>query len=218
MGLRSDRWRRGPAALATAATGVVTIGGQLSEIVLSGRHARSSLPHLPLHALGIAGGVGLLILAFGLWHGKRHAAEVAIAALAVIAVANLAYELSVLAATIEGAAAAFILLNLGAFRRGCERRDSRPLAGPVGLAAGAGLYALYALVAMGASSGTEIDQAVASASASLPGGRVLAGTATHPGVLINAAIALAVVLGWAVLRVMLRPALPEDGHSDSEHA
>ena len=80
MRLRSERWRRGPAAVATAATGIVTIGGQLSDVVLLGRHARSSLALLPLHVLGVAGGVGLLVLAFGLWRGKRRAAEVATAA------------------------------------------------------------------------------------------------------------------------------------------
>lgn len=214
-----ERWRRISAALATAATGLVTIGGQLDEMALSGRHIRAGLPLLPLHALGIAGGIGLLVLAAGLWHGKRQAAQVAIAALGVIGIANIAFGLSVAGAAIELGAAAFIVLNLGAFRRGSERHETGLPAGPGSLAAGAGLYALYAVAAMGATTqGTEVDRLVALARGTLPAGRILAGTASHPGLLVNAAFALVVVLGWTVLRALLRPALPEDGHSDREHA
>src|SRR5512132_381452 len=101
--------RRVPAAAATAATGLLTIGNQLDEIVLSGRQVRSTLPLLPLHAFGIAGGLGLLVLALGLWHGKRRAAQVAIVALALIGSANLVFGLSAAGAAIELGAAAFIL-------------------------------------------------------------------------------------------------------------
>jgi lysyl-tRNA synthetase, class II len=218
MRLRSERWRRGPAAAATAVTGIVTIGGQLPEAVLSGHHAPSSIPLLPLHVLGVAGGVGLLVLALGLWHGKRRAAEVAIAALVLIACANLAYGISTTDAAVEAAAAGLILLNLGAFRRGSERSDPRILGGAAGLIAGAGLYALYAVLSLGAIRGSEMDRSIAAAGAALPGGSLLAGTPTHPGLLINGGIAVIVVVGWLVLRALLRPALPEDGHSAAEHA
>jgi lysyl-tRNA synthetase class 2 len=203
--------------MATAATGIVTIGGQLSDVVLWGRHARSSVALLPLHVLGVAGGVGLLLLAFGLWRGKRRAAEVAIAALALISAANLAYGISLTDAAVEAGAAALIVINLGAFRRGSERSDPRIIRGHTGLIAGAGIYALYAVLALGASRGSEMDQGIAAAGAALPGGPLLAGTPSHPGVLINCAIAVIVVFGWMVLRALLRPGLPEDGHSAVEH-
>jgi lysyl-tRNA synthetase class 2 len=217
MNLRSETWRRGPAAAATAATGLVTIGGQLSEIAITGREVRSSLPLLPLHVLGILGGLGLLVLAAGLWHGKRRAAQVGIAALALIGAANLAFGVSVAAAAIDLGAAGFILLNLDAFRRGLECGAPRGLTGAAGLGVGAGLYALYAVLATGATQGTEVDGVIATVSGSLPGGPFLAGTTSHPGLLINAGIAVTVVLGWTVLRALLRPAVPEDGHSPSEH-
>ena len=217
MNRRSQSWRRSPAAVATAATGLVTIGDQISDMALSGRHVRSSLPLLPLHILGIAGGVGLLILAFGLWHGKRRAAQVAIVALALIGTTNLAFGISAAAAAVELGAAGFILLNLDAFRRGSELGGPRELTGPAGLVAGASLYALYAVLAMGATQGTEVDRAITAASGVLPDGPLLAGTASHPGLLVNASIAAVVVLGWMVLRSLLRPALPEDGHSAGEH-
>jgi len=219
MNRGSERGKRISAALATAATGLVTIGGQVDDVVLSGRHLRAGLPLLPLHALGIAGGLGLLVLAVGLWHGKRRAAQVAIAALAVIGAANLAFGLSAAGATIELGAAAFILLNLDTFRRGSGRHDAGPFTGRVGLIAGASLYALYAVAAMGATTqGTEVDRLVDAARRALPAGTILAGTASYPGLLINAAFAVTVVLGWIVLRALLRPALPEDGHSEAEHA
>jgi hypothetical protein len=116
MNRGSERGKRISAALATAATGLVTIGGQVDEVALSGRHLRAGLPLLPLHALGIAGGLGLLVLAVGLSHGKRRAALVAIAALAVIGAANLAFGLSAARATIElGATPAIDVLHLVAF-------------------------------------------------------------------------------------------------------
>ena len=217
MNRRSQSWRRSPAAVATAATGLVTIGDQISDMALSGRHVRSSLPLLPLHILGIAGGIGLLILAFGLWHGKRRAAQVGIAALALIGTTNLALGISAAAAAVELGAAGFILLNLDAFRRGSDLGGPRELTGPAGLVAGASLYALYAVLAMGATQGTEVDRAITAASGVLPDGPLLAGTTSHPGLLVNASIAAVVVLGWMVLRSLLRPALPEDGHSASEH-
>jgi lysyl-tRNA synthetase class 2 len=209
--------RRVPAAAATAATGLLTIGNQLDEIVLSGRQVRSTLPLLPLHAFGIAGGLGLLVLALGLWHGKRRAAQVAIVALALIGSANLVFGLSAAGAAIELGAAAFILFSLGAFPRGSESGTPRALTGPAGLAAGAILYGLYAVLAMGATQGTDVDRAITAASGVLPDGAMLAGTASHPGLLVNASIAVAVVLGWTILRALLRPALPEDGHSKAEH-
>jgi hypothetical protein len=141
----------------------VTIGDQISDMALSGRHVRSSLPLLPLHILGIAGGLGLLILAVGLWHGKRRAAQVAFAALALIGTSNLGFGISAAAAAVELGAAGFILLNLDAFRRGSERGGPKALTGPAGLVAGASLYALYAVLAMGATRGTEVDRAITAA-------------------------------------------------------
>ena len=64
--------------------------------------------------------------------------------------------------------------------------------------------------------GTELDRAVASAGSHLPASAIVAGTASHPGLVINGAIALALVGGWVLLRGLLRPAAGEDGHDESE--
>ena len=82
--------------------------------------------------------------------------------------------------------------------------------------AGAGLYAVYAVADIGASDGTELDRAVASAGQSPAGRPIVAGTASHPGLAINGAIALALVGGWTLLRALTRPAAGEDGHEPAE--
>ena len=82
MNRRSQSWRRSPCSAGQGGDRARGPPATHSDIALSGRHVRSSLPLLPLHILGIAGGVGLMLLAFGLWHGKRRAAQVAIVALA----------------------------------------------------------------------------------------------------------------------------------------
>lgn len=60
MNRRFGSWRRGITAAATAVAGATTVLGQLSGVVLTGRHADAGLSDLPLQALGIAGGLGLL--------------------------------------------------------------------------------------------------------------------------------------------------------------
>ncbi len=216
MNRRFGSWRRGVTAAATAVAGATTVLGQLSGVVLTGRHAAAGLSDLPLQALGIAGGLGLLLLAAGLWHGKRRAAEVAIAALCLIGATRLAHGQSPLDAGIDLIAALFILINLGAFPRGVGALSWRRLTDTLGLMAGAGLYAVYAVADIGASEGTELDRAVASAGSHLPAATILAGTASHPGLAINGAIALALVGGWVLLRGLLRPAAGEDGHEPAE--
>ena len=170
MNRRFGSWRRGLTAAATAVAGATTVLGQLSGIVLTGPHANAGLSDLPLHALGIAGGLGLLLLTVGLWNGKRRAALVAAAALCLIGLARLAFGLFVLDAAIDLVPAVIILLNLGAFPRGAGGWRSRKLTDTVGLAAGAGIYAVYVVAALGASEGTELDRAVASAGHHLPAG------------------------------------------------
>ena len=216
MNRRFGSWRRGVTAATTAVAGATTVAGQLSGIALTGRHASAGFSDLPLHALGIAGGLGLLLLTVGLWNGKRRAALVAAAALCLIGLARLAFGLFVLDAAIDLVPAVIILLNLGAFPRGAGGWRSRKLTDTVGLAAGAGIYAVYVVAALGASEGTELDRAVASAGHHLPAGPILAGTASHPGLAINATIALVLVGGWALLRGLLRPAAAEDGHEPAE--
>ena len=216
MNRRFGSWRRGLTAAATAVAGVTTVLGQLSGIVLTGPHANAGLSDLPLHLLGIGGGLGLLLLAAGLWHGKRRAAEVAIAALCLIGATRLAYGQSPLDAGIDLLPALFILANLRAFPRGVGALGSRRLTDTLGLVAGAGLYAVYAVADIGARDGTELDRAVASAGSHLPAGTIVAGTASHPGLAINGAIALALVGGWKLLRALTRPAPGEDGHEPAE--
>ncbi|HMA27783.1 MAG: bifunctional lysylphosphatidylglycerol flippase/synthetase MprF [Solirubrobacterales bacterium] len=212
MNRRFGSWRRGLTAAATGIAGGTTVTGQLSGALLAGRHHGGGLSLLPLHALGIAGGAGLLVLAAGLWRGKRRAAEVSIAALCMIAAARLVHGMSPIDVGIDVGAALFILLNLSAFPSGSGRWSSGGITDTLALASGASLYALYAVAAVAATEGTEVDRVVASAGRHLPAGAIIAGTASHPGLVLNAAIAVSLVCGWAMLRALLRPAAPVRGH------
>ena len=214
MNRRFGSWRRGLTAAATAVAGVTTVLGQLSGIVLTGPHANAGLSDLPLHLLGIGGGLGLLLLAAGLWHGKRRAAEVAIAALCLIGATRLAYGQSPLDAGIDLLPALFILANLRAFPRGVGAFGSRRLTDTLGLVAGAGLYAVYAVADIGARDGTELDRAVASAGSHLPAGhdRRRHGLASGPADQRRDRAGPGRSAGRSCAR-LLRPAAPEDGHS-----
>ncbi len=215
MNRRFGSWRRGATAAATAIAGITTIAGQLSGLVVTGRHPDTAV--IPLYALGLTGGLGLLLLAAGLWRGKRRAAQMAIAALCVIGAARAVYGLGLLDAAIDLGAALFILLNLSAFPRGSGSWSSRGLTDTTALAASAGLYAVYALAAIGISEGTELDRAVASAGRDLPAAPLVAGTASHPGLAINAGIAVLLVAGWAILRALVRPSSADGSHDATDH-
>ena len=61
------------------------------------------------------------------------------------------------------------------------------------------------------------DRAVASAGSHLPAGTIVAGTASHPGLAINGAIALALVGGWEAAACADRaPPRGEEGHEPAE--
>lgn len=214
---RRGNWRRALTAVFTAAAGLTTVGAQVSGITFTGRAARSGLPLLPLHALGIAGGLGLLVLAVGLWRGRRGAAVVSAVALCLIGVARLAYGQPLFDAAIDLVGALFIAVNLAAFPYG-TRSDRRGRRDALALVAGAGFYALYAVVAIGTANGTEIDRAVASIGREMPAGPLLAGTTGHLGLVVNALIAAIVVAGWTMLRALLRPVAEDHGHSPGERA
>src|SRR3984893_4141870 len=69
--------RRALACGICAAAGVTTLAGQLSPSGSAAitAHQAGVVAMGSLHALGIAAGLGLLLLAYGLWRGKRLAAD-----------------------------------------------------------------------------------------------------------------------------------------------
>src|ERR1700730_706418 len=78
--------RRALACGICAAAGVTTLAGQLSPSGSAAitAHQAGVVAMGSLHALGIAAGLGLLLLAYGLWRGKRLAAYGCAIALALI--------------------------------------------------------------------------------------------------------------------------------------
>jgi lysyl-tRNA synthetase class 2 len=219
MSRRFASWRRGIAAVAAGAAGLTTIAGQaLSNPIVPSRHHASAFSLVPLHALGIAGGLGLLVLAVGLWRGKRRAADVAVVALCGIAVVRLAYGLGLLDSGIELAAAALVFLNRDAFPRGaCRVRSPRAAGDTLMLIAAAALYGAYAVAIIGEAHGTEVDQLITAAGRDLPGWAAWMRHGTWMELILSALVAIIVVSGWAVLRALLRPSSAEDGHPPEEH-
>jgi lysyl-tRNA synthetase, class II len=212
-------WRRAVAAGAAAVAGLTTIAGQaFSEPAAISRHPYYTLPLIPLHALGVAAGIGLLVLAAGLWRERRRAADVAIVALLAIAVTRLAYGLGILDSGIELAAAALLYLNRGAFPRGAgTRAGRRQLGDTVMLTAAGTLYAAYAAAVIGERHGTQVDRAITAAGRRLPDWAAWAGVRPWTELVISAFVATIVVAGWTVLKGLLRPSAADDGHSPEEH-
>jgi lysyl-tRNA synthetase class 2 len=207
------------AAFIAAVAGITTIAGQaLPEPAALDRHPTSTLPLVPLHALGTAAGIGLLVLAIGLWRGRRRAADVAIVALCAIAAIRLIDGRGLLDCGIELAAAALLYLNRGAFPRGAAKRAGHRSAGDTAMLTAAGtLYAAYALAMIGESHGTEVDRAITAAGRRLPDWAAWAGQRPWTELVISAMVAGLVVAGWAVLQALFRPSAGQDGHTPEEH-
>src|SRR5258708_7176143 len=85
-------WRRGAAAMLAAAGGLTTLAAQVSAApsALGSHRPPHGMELVPLHALGVAGGLGLLVLAHGLWRGKRSAADIGVGALCILALGRIA--------------------------------------------------------------------------------------------------------------------------------
>jgi lysyl-tRNA synthetase class 2 len=217
-----SRVRRGTAAGLAVAAGLATLVAQLSAEAPSalGRHpAIGGAGAVALHALGVAGGLGLLVIAHGLWRGKRRALYVAAAGLCLTALARAAFGLGPLDAGVDLALAGLLIVNRGAFRRGqTSIPRAAAVSGTVALIAAAGLYFAYALAVLAVARRTDTDQAIAAAGRDLLAGAGWATASWWIRLVLDALIATTIVAGAACLHVLLRPARPSEGHSLRERA
>src|SRR6266571_1471324 len=144
---------------------------RLRRVGAAGLPAAGDAAVLALHALGFAGGLGLLVLAHGLWRGKRRAVYIAAGALCLIAAERVAFGLGPLDAGVDLALAALLVANRGAFLRGqAPAERAVAISGTVALAAAAGLYATYALIVLAVAHKTDTDQVIALAARELLAG------------------------------------------------
>jgi lysyl-tRNA synthetase, class II len=221
-GSHFSRFRRAVAAGLAAAAGLATLVAQLSAGAPSalGHHpAIDGMGAVALHALGVAGGLGLLLIAHGLWRGKRRAVYVAAGALCLTALARGAFGLGPLDVGVDLALAALLVANRGAFRRGqTPVARTAAVSGTVALIAAAGLYVAYALIVLAVARRTDTDQAIALAGRGLLAGAGWASTNWWVRLLLDTLIATTIVAGAAFLHALLRPARPREGHTRDERA
>lgn len=218
---RLSRWRCRAAAGIAALAGLTTLAAQLSTRAPSALAHRSTVGGagaLALHALGVAGGVGLLVLAHGLWREKRRAAYVAAGVLCLIAAGRAGLGLGPLNAGVDLLLAGVVLANIGAFKRGkAPAGRGVAISGTIALVGAAGLYAAYALTILVATHRTDTDQAIAAAGRGLVAGAWWVGTNWWVRLILDGLIATTIVAGAAFLHGLLRPARPSDGHSPDQH-
>ena len=216
--------KRGAAAAICVAAGVTTIAGQLSQRSYNVR-STGALPIDSLHALGIAGGIGLFVLAHGLWRGKRRAVDIAAITLVVIAVVRLLLDSMWIGPALAAGLAALLAFNRGAFNRGSAPRPRRVLlSGTLALIAAAVLYSLHTAAVLATHRHPDVDKVAAHAAHA--GRAVVAGAQhaalAHPTALLSlttdALVALLVIAGAAALRGLLRPVQANEGHGPEEHA
>lgn len=209
--------KRGIAALICAAGGVTTLVAQATSANMHG-HA-GAVPLDSLQLLGVAGGLGLLVLAHGLWRGKRRAAAIAVVTLLTIAAVRILLVPGWRGPTIAIGLAAVLVMFRGAFPRGsAPRRRQVVFSGTIALVAAAGLYAVHTAALLALHHRPDVDKAA------LGAGRVLLAGAGWPqaGSLLSlttdALVALLVIAGAIALRGLLRPGQGNQGHQPEEHA
>src|SRR4051794_30975847 len=207
------------AAVATALAGAATIASSLSPSAPARRRLLEALePNAAqsvAHVLGVLGGIATIWLAIGVWKGRRPSSRAAIAVLAVLAIVHLAKGLDYEEALLG------LLVASGIHRVVAPRR---PGAAPSRALVG-GLMVLIAL--MGAFVTTLCVLLFSGHSARLAAMSIKTAVdifwSVHVTVkgtaLMGVHLLLAVALGSAIvlLRVLLAPAMPCDGHDEGDH-
>ena len=199
-------------ATATALAGVATTASSLSpnaplrERVLSAFEPDSA--QIVAHALGVGGGLVLIWLALGVQQGRRSASHAAVALLGVLALVHLAKGLDYDEALL-GIAVALAL------HRG-ERHPTRALFGAMCLLVTlAAAYATTLTIMLISGGQTHVGAALLRAGEAV-GGVTVHLNGTELGVL-HFGLAIAAGALFALLRALLAPAHPSDGHDAAAH-
>jgi lysyl-tRNA synthetase class 2 len=212
--IQGGRLARVAAAGAAVYAGLTTLTAALSPGAIDHAAAAS----LPLHMTGIAGGAGLLVIAHGLWVGRRRAALVAVGALSVLAAVRVAVGLGVIDGGIDAAVAVLLAANLRAFARGAGRpgRAARHSATLALVAAGVA-YAAYAAAALSVHRATDMDDALTAAGNALAKGAWALPAAPGLIVAVDVPVLVALAAGVLFLRALLRPEVCHEGHPCADH-
>jgi lysyl-tRNA synthetase class 2 len=219
--------RRSVAAWTTSLAGMLTILTQLQVPGAPSLHGDEFvLPDVgPFERLlGVAGGVGMLLLARGMARGRRRAAEAGVAMLCVLAAARWLNGQGVADVGLDLAAAALLLSSRSAFPSRASS-GGRTWSGAIALAAGAATYALHETVQLGRHGVTDVDRAVSLAGPVIrhaghglaSGSWLLAPSGPVP-LALDALVVLAIGAGGLWLHALVRPQPAASGHEAAEHA
>jgi lysyl-tRNA synthetase class 2 len=165
--------------------------------------------------LATVAGVGLLLVARGLWRGSRRAAQLAAGALALAALTGLAGG-SAVETVIEAALCALLIARLNAFPRGAATAVPRLAAVLAAAATGTG-YALAVTTVLVADQVTGLSAALQAAAAWLLAGTWWLTLSTPVALALHAAVIVAVGAAAWWLHVLLRPGRADCGHTASDH-
>jgi lysyl-tRNA synthetase class 2 len=168
------------------------------------------------HVLVLAGATGLLAVAWGLLMGRRPAAMLAAGALCAAAAVHVAHAEVPALAALEGLLAAGLVVDRQAFPASGAGRTGRGLGAMV--AGGLGASYGIAYVELVSDHRTGVGAAFTrSVSWLLAGGWWV--RSTQPLALaLDGLVVLVLVAGALLVKALLRPAEPSDGHSPEEHA
>ena len=213
-------WRV-PAGLATAVAGLLALSSSLSPSVPWRSRLLETLEpggaQAAAHAAGVAGAVALLALSRGVLNGRRHAGHVAVVVLGVLAAVHLAKGLDYEEAALAVGLALLLRSGVRAAARGAEPSRAATAA-LIALLPLLGGYAVAVTMLLVSGHGLGVGAAIGRVAESLAGAgppRALdegARDALH----VLAALALAGTV--ALMRLLLAPHVPQDGHAADEHA
>ena len=214
------RWWRGPAGVATALAGVLTLSSSLSPN-LPGRERllerfEPGAAQVAAHVAGVVGGLALLALSLGVLQGRRKASHTAIVVLGVLALVHAAKGLDYEEALIALGVAAALRLGLRAASRGSA--PSPPaLAGLIAVVAVAATYACTLTILLASGHAPSTGVALTRAGQAITTGAELPGLSAPLRSVVHVVLGCALLaLAWA-LRALLRPARAEDGHDPAAH-
>ena len=207
---------RSLAALATGLAGALSVASALSH---AHAHREALAPRSAAgfeHLLAAAGGMGLLLLAWGMLRGRRRAATAAVGVLLGVALVHAVNGVGYRQSAIALALAALLYANRRAFNRGGAARPG-VLAATIAVAAVAMGYLLAALALMLARHRSSLGAALGGAAHLLASGAWWLRSGEPIAVALDVLLVLTLVAAAQTLRALLRPAATALGHSEADH-
>lgn len=209
------------AATAVALAGLLTVSSAITPNLPWREAVLVSIEPGPAIALGhvfaAAGGAALVWLSFGLARGKRRALRATIVILCASALLNAVKGLDYEEASVALALAALLYFGRSGFVRGGDRPRAAILAAIVLVGAVAAAYVLSITSLLVDERARTLGSALRTAYHPLVRGGWWMRSGEPLSVALDVLLVVALVAGFWLLKLLLRPARSADGHSAEEH-